>query len=68
MSELSRRKSQNEKVLFENRLYSKKEVSKILQISIKTIDVWMKAKQIEFIKLGSAVRFRPNYLNNKFGG
>jgi len=53
--------------LFENRLYRKKEVAKILSLSVKTIDVMMKRKDIEFMKLGAAVRFSPSYLNEKFG-
>ena len=59
---------QKDQALFENRLYCKKELSRILRISIKTIDVLMKRKEIEFLKLGSAVRFNGNYLNEKFGG
>ena len=54
--------------LFSNRLYCKKEISKVLGISIKTVDVMMKRKEIEFLKLGSAVRFNGIYLNAKFGG
>ena len=53
--------------LFENRYYVKKEISKILHVSIKTIDVWMQKKEIEYKKLGRAVRFNGIYLNEKFG-
>ena len=64
------RKSQSEtskQSLFENRFYCKKEVSNILRLSIKTIDVMMKADEIKFLKLGRAVRFNGIYLNEKFG-
>lgn len=76
-SEAIRRKTQSEKDqaernkstrLFDNRFYCKKEVAKILLLSVKTIDVMMKEKRIEFLKLGAAVRFNGNYLNEKFGG
>jgi excisionase family DNA binding protein len=53
--------------LFENRLYCKKEVAKILNMSTKTIDMMMKRKEIEFLKLGVSVRFNPAYLNKKYG-
>ncbi len=76
-SEAIRRKEQAEQAqaernkyprLFDNRLYCKKELAGIARISIKTIDVMMKQKKIEFLKLGSSVRFNGNYLNSKFGG
>ena len=53
--------------LFENRFYVKKEVAKILHVSIKTIDVWMRQNDIRYKKLGRAVRFNGNYLTEKFG-
>ncbi len=76
-SEAIRRKTQAEHAqaernksprLFDNRLYCKKELAAIARISVKTIDVMMKQKKIEFLKLGAAVRFNGNYLNEKFGG
>ena len=54
--------------LFDNRMYCKKQVAKILLLSVKTIDVMMKRKEIEFLKIGVSVRFSGNYLNSKFGG
>lgn len=53
--------------LFEGRFYCKKELCKILGVSLKTIDVQMRDKLIQFVKIGSAVRFNGNYLNQKFG-
>jgi len=54
--------------LFENRLYSKKELAHILRVALRTIDAMMHREELEFHKLGRAVRFNGNYLNSKFGG
>lgn len=53
--------------LFENRLYTKKEVANTLHVCLRHIDEMMKRKELEFHKLGRAVRFNGNYLNEKFG-
>ena len=62
------RKSQSEQPLFENRMYCKKELAKILGLSVKSIDMQMAQKKIEYKKIGASVRFNGNYLNEKFGG
>ncbi len=52
--------------MFESRYYTKKELAKILRLSVKTIDVMMAKKKIEYIKLGAAVRFNGIKLNEQF--
>lgn len=68
-TETLQRKTQNESTsqLFQPRLYCKKELAKILGVSVKTIDMQMAQKKIEYLKIGAAVRFNGIYLNEKFG-
>ena len=69
MSEILHPRTQNEQAkqqLFENRLYGKKELANILRVSVKTIDVLMAKKSIKYSKIGAAVRFNGNYLNERF--
>lgn len=68
-TEILRHKIQSEtaKTLFQPRMYCKKELAKILGLSVKTIDMQMAQKKIEYIKIGAAVRFNGIYLNEKYG-
>jgi excisionase family DNA binding protein len=39
-------------------LRTKSDVSRLAQVSIRTVDLWMREKKIPFIKVGRSVRFR----------
>ena len=42
------------------RLLNKEQVSHQANVSLRTVDQWMKDKKIPFIKIGRSVRFRWN--------
>jgi len=52
--------------MFENRFYSRKEVARVLNISLRGLDNWSKNGSIEFIRIGRSIRFNGFYLNKLF--
>ncbi len=46
------------------RLLTIKEVALLLAVSVNTIRSWIQRRQIEFVKIGSAVRFRPETIQD----
>jgi excisionase family DNA binding protein len=40
------------------KLLTKRDIAHELQLGVRTIDVWMKAGRIPFLKIGKTVRFR----------
>lgn len=46
------------------KLYTVKELSKLLQISEPTIRNWIMNKQIEFTRIGGSIRFTEEQVKN----
>jgi excisionase family DNA binding protein len=40
-------------------LLTKKKVARLLSISLRTLEGWMRERRIEFIKIGKSIRFTP---------
>jgi excisionase family DNA binding protein len=49
------------------KLFTRQEVSDAFQLSVRTIDRMTKKGQIPSVKIGNAVRYRPNDINGLTG-
>jgi excisionase family DNA binding protein len=50
-----------------DRLLTKHEVAQLLRLSVRTVDVYMRAKRLPFLKIGKTVRFRWTDVMEKLG-